>query len=72
MTSGRTYYQVLWHEYSSHNLDDVHGVMSFTYASREIKNLLTVSGRILEIWTYHKARELGFFDDVSGLEVKWG
>lgn len=39
MTSGRTYYQVLWHEYSSHNLDDVHGVMNFTYASREIKNL---------------------------------
>ncbi len=49
------------------------GTMSFSYASREIKELMTKSGRILEIYVYHKAREAGIFDDViSSLEIKWG
>lgn len=45
---------------------------SFIYASYPIKELLTSEGRILEIYTYHKARETGFFDDIkSSLEIMW-
>ena len=45
---------------------------SFIYASYPIKELLTSEGRMLEIYTYHKARETGFFDDIkSSLEIMW-
>ena len=45
---------------------------SFIYASYPIKELLTSEGRMLEIYTYHKVRETGFFDDIkSSLEIMW-
>ncbi len=45
---------------------------SFTYASKKIKELLTTSGKMLEIYTYHKVKELGQFDDVvCNYEVNW-
>lgn len=48
------------------------GKMSFTYATRQIKELLTTAGKMLEIYTYHKVKELGKFDDVvSGFEIDW-
>lgn len=48
------------------------GRMSFTYATRPIKELLTTAGKILEVYTYHKAKELGRFDDVvSNFEIDW-
>lgn len=48
------------------------GVVSFTYATRPIKALLTSAGRILEIYVYHKAKETGVFDDVvSSFELDW-
>ena len=48
------------------------GRMSFTYATRPIKELLTTAGKILEVYTYHKAKELGRFDDVvSSFEIDW-
>lgn len=46
--------------------------MSFTYATRSIKELLTTAGKMLEVYTYHKAKETGRFDDVvSGFEIDW-
>ena len=48
------------------------GKMSFTYATRQIKELMTTAGKMLEVYTYHKIRELGAFDDaVSSFEVEW-
>lgn len=48
------------------------GSMSFTYGSRRIKELMTTAGKMLEVYTYHKAKELGEFDDVvSGFEADW-
>lgn len=48
------------------------GKWSFTYATRPIKELLTTAGKMLEIYTYHKAKELGRFDDVvSSFEIDW-
>lgn len=44
----------------------------FTYATRQIKELMTVAGKILEVYTYHKARETGKFDDVAcSYELTW-
>ena len=46
--------------------------ISFTYATRQIKELLTKGGRMLEVYLYHKVRESGLFDDVmSGFEIEW-
>lgn len=39
--------------------------ISFTYASRQIKKLLTSGSRIVEIYTYHRARNMDVYDDVS-------
>lgn len=48
------------------------GTVSFTYATRQIKELLTTAGKMLEIYTYHKIKELGKFDDVvSSFEIDW-
>lgn len=48
------------------------GKIGFTYATRQIKELLTTAGKMLEVYTYHKVRELGCFDDVvSSFEVDW-
>ena len=48
------------------------GKMNFTYATRQIKELLTTAGKMLEVYTYHKVKELGRFDDiVSSFEIDW-
>lgn len=45
---------------------------SFTYATPQIKDLLTTEGRMLEIYTYHNAKETGAFDDIrSSFEIDW-
>jgi len=46
--------------------------MSFTYATRQIKELMTTAGKILEVYTYHTVKETGRFDDiVNGFEINW-
>ena len=46
--------------------------VSFVYATRQIKELLTTAGKMLEVYTYHKAKETGQFDDVvSSFEIEW-
>ncbi len=48
------------------------GKISLTYANRQIKELLTTAGKILEIYTYHKIKELKEFDDVvCSSEINW-
>ena len=48
------------------------GKVSFTYATPQIKDLLSLEGRMLEIYTYHKAKETGAFDDIrSSFEIDW-
>ncbi len=48
------------------------GRMNFTYATRQIKELLSTAGKMLEVYTYHKIKELGKFDDVvSSFEINW-
>ena len=42
-----------------------HDRVSFTYASRQIKQLLTSPARIVELYVYHSARNMGVYDDVS-------
>ena len=39
--------------------------LSFTYATRRIKDLLTREERILELYTYHKVQASGQFDDMA-------
>lgn len=54
------------------NLNISDDIVSFTYATKQIKQLLTVAGRILEVYTYHKAKEIGKFDDVvNSFELEW-
>jgi len=38
--------------------------ISFTYASHSVRELMTCSGRILELYTYHSCRKQCCFDDV--------
>ena len=46
--------------------------ISFTYATRTIKNLLTVAGKILEIYVWHEIKSSGYFDDVvTSFEPNW-
>ena len=46
--------------------------VSFTYASYAIKSLLTVAGKILEVYVYHKPEASGMFDDITcGCEISW-
>ena len=52
--------------------DKVTKKASFTYTTPQIKDLLTNEGRILEIFVYHKAKEIGEFDDIrSSFEIEW-
>ena len=52
--------------------DNPNNKMSFTYATGQIKELLTTAGKMLEVYTYHKVKELGEFDDVvSSFEIEW-
>lgn len=44
----------------------------FTYATREIKDLLTNEGKMLEIYVYRSAKKTGYFDDVvTNFEPHW-
>lgn len=46
--------------------------ISFSFATKQIKDMLTIAGRFLEIYVYSKAYESGCFDDVrSGFEIDW-
>ena len=48
------------------------GKMNFTYATRQIKELLSTAGKMPEVYTYHKVKEFGEFDDVvSSFEIDW-
>ncbi|MBR2732966.1 MAG: DUF1887 family protein, partial [Selenomonadaceae bacterium] len=50
----------------------ISSTVSFTFPTRPIKNLLTVEGRVLEIFVYHSLIASGLFDDVScGCEISW-
>ena len=52
--------------------DRITKTVSFTYATHSIKTLLTAEEKILAVYTYHKARETGVFDDISGnYEMHW-
>lgn len=54
------------------NLVVADDIMSFTYSTLRIKDLLTTAGKMLEVYTYHKVKELGRFDDVvSSFEIDW-
>ena len=54
------------------NLFAADGKLSFTYATQRIKEILTTAGKMLEVYTYHKVKELGRFDDVvSSFEIDW-
>lgn len=45
---------------------------SFCYSSHQVKSVLTMSGRILELYVYYKALENGGFDEVANsVEVTW-
>ncbi len=53
-------------------IDEVSSTASFRFADQQFKDLLTNAGRILEIYVYHRLKELGEFDNVvSGHEIKW-
>ncbi len=46
--------------------------LSFCYPSPQIKSLLTMAGRVLELYVYYKAMEQNYFDDiVSSCEIVW-
>lgn len=52
--------------------ENENNTVDFTYATRQIKELLTTAGKMLEVYTYHKAKETGRFDDVvSSFEIEW-
>lgn len=44
--------------------------ISFTYSNEQIKELLTSERKMMEVYTYHKLKEMSSFDDViSGYEI---
>lgn len=48
------------------------GTITFTYATPQIKELLTSEGKLLEVYVYHKAKETGKYNDIrSGFEINW-
>ena len=52
------------------NLTDRSGSFSFTYATSDIKELMTTAGKLLEVYVYHKIKETSGFDDVvSSFEI---
>lgn len=47
--------------------------LSFSYSTHQIKEVMTSSGRILELYVYYKLLESGTFDDVAtSVEIHWG
>lgn len=52
--------------------NETNGV-SFSYSTHQVKDVLTQSGRILELFVYYKLLETGLFDDVANsVEIHWG
>ncbi len=59
--------------YLIHPKIDQDGCWSFTYATAQIKQLLTRPEKLLEVYLYHNVRECGAFDDAaSGFELEYG
>lgn len=57
--------------YLIHPTDGKDRNWSFTYATAQIKQLLTNPEKLLEVYLYHSIRECGAFDDaVSGFELE--
>lgn len=47
-------------------------ITAFQYSNDDIKSVLTKAGDILEIYTYYKVCEKGYFDDVAcGYRFRW-
>jgi hypothetical protein len=47
--------------------------ISFSYSTQQVKDVMTQSGRILELFVYYKLLETGLFDDVANsVEIHWG
>lgn len=47
--------------------------ISFSYSTHQVKDVMTQSGRILELFVYYKLLETGLFDDVANsVEIHWG
>ena len=47
--------------------------LSFSYSTHQFKDVMTQSGRILELFVYYKLLETGLFDDVANsVEIHWG
>lgn len=56
----------------NYNYSQQSNTCSFTYASRQIKELLTIEGKILEMYVYYAVKKSGLFDDVvTGIEFDW-
>lgn len=59
------------HYLTNLNADNLSRI-TFTFATRTIKNLLTMAGKILEIYVWHEIKGAGYFDDVvSNFEPNW-
>lgn len=47
-------------------------IYNFKYATRQVRDLMISSGKILEVYVYHKCLESGRFDDISsGQIIRW-
>lgn len=54
------------------NYKESGNTVSFTYASRDVKELLIMEGKILELYVYNAAKNSGEFDNVvTSIEVDW-
>lgn len=52
---------------------DVTTGISFSYSTHQVKDVMTLEGRILELYVYYKILETGQFDDVANsVEIHWG
>ena len=52
--------------------NEMNGI-SFSYSTHQVKDVMTQSGRILELFVYYKLLETGLFDDVANsVEIHWG
>ncbi len=54
--------------YLIHPVLSENGEISFTCATRQVKEILSNQGRMEEMYLYHKARESGIYDDVACTE----
>ncbi len=60
------------HFISNLSFEDNNATVSFRYSERQIKDILTCAGRILEQFIYNKLKN-GSFDDVEcDYEISWG